>query len=132
MLEDSLERQTYLAGDRLTIADLSMTCALLPLFQHVVARSKRELYPNVMAWFDGIVAMDEFAKVGTATLTAAGSVPPRPSAWCQTSVGSSAGRGGPGLVGVMANAKPPACCRTGGTQSSQDPSPPVCVCVPRA
>lgn len=55
VLESQLASRRYVCGDQLTIADLSLACALM---YRVAARVPLEPFPHVRAWIESIEALD--------------------------------------------------------------------------
>ncbi|KAL6255829.1 hypothetical protein P5V15_013072 [Pogonomyrmex californicus] len=47
--------KTYLVGERITLADISVFTALLPLYEHVFDSHYRKLYSNLNRWFSTIL-----------------------------------------------------------------------------
>jgi elongation factor 1-gamma len=62
-LNDYLSTKTYLVGERITLADIVLTCSLLQLYQHVINPEFRLPYTNVNRWFDTIVNQPKVIKV---------------------------------------------------------------------
>ncbi|XP_069687245.1 elongation factor 1-gamma [Periplaneta americana] len=54
-LNTHLLSRTYLVGERITLADISVACTLLQLYQYVLDTSFRKPYQNVNRWFTTIV-----------------------------------------------------------------------------
>jgi elongation factor 1-gamma len=54
-LQKHLTTRTFLVGERLTQADITVACDLLLLFQHVIEPAVRENYFHVERWFKTIV-----------------------------------------------------------------------------
>ncbi|CAF0844024.1 unnamed protein product [Adineta ricciae] len=66
LLNEQLRTRTYLVGERITLADVALTCDLLLLFQWIIEPSIREMYPNVTRWFLTLTHQKEFeAVIGT-------------------------------------------------------------------
>jgi glutathione S-transferase len=55
VLEAQLERRRYVCGDKLTIADLSLACALM---YRVPARVPLEPFPRIRAWMETIESLE--------------------------------------------------------------------------
>lgn len=69
MLEDYLKTRTYLSGERITLADISLAMALLPLFQFVMDEKVRKNYANTTRWFNTCINQPNFLTVlGTVQL----------------------------------------------------------------
>merc|ERR1712106_736788 len=54
-LDDHLLTRTYLAGERVTLADISVACTLLSLYKQVLDPAFRKPFLNVTRWFTTIV-----------------------------------------------------------------------------
>ena len=59
VLETSLKGRTYLVGDRLTIADLSVACCFT---YPEMAGVALDAYPNIRAWLARISALDSWKR----------------------------------------------------------------------
>jgi len=71
LLNKHLETRTFLVGERITLADISVACNPLLLYQHVLEPSFREPFLNVNRWFVTLVNQPQFKKViGEFTLCA--------------------------------------------------------------
>jgi elongation factor 1-gamma len=55
LLNSHLLTRTYLVGERISLADISVTCTLLQLYQHVLEPSFRAPYQNVNRWFTTMI-----------------------------------------------------------------------------
>lgn len=53
--DEIVKSHTYLVGERLSYADVSVALDLLPAFQHVLADHERKNYVNVTRWFQTII-----------------------------------------------------------------------------
>jgi len=75
-LNEYLLTRTYLVGERVTLADIAVSTALLLLYQNVLEPSVRAPYVNVNRWFTTLVNQPQFkAVLGEVTLcTKAGTV----------------------------------------------------------
>ncbi|XP_034950592.1 alanine--tRNA ligase, cytoplasmic isoform X2 [Chelonus insularis] len=62
-LNDILLNQTYFVGERITLADISMFSALLPLYEYVLEASTRQQFNNVTRWFMTILNQQEVQAV---------------------------------------------------------------------
>jgi len=58
-----LETRTFLVGERVTLADISVACNLLLLYQHVLEPSFRKDYVNTNRWFNTLVNQAQFRSV---------------------------------------------------------------------
>jgi elongation factor 1-gamma len=67
-----LERRTYLVGERLTAADLSVAGSLLSLYKAVLEPRFRAPYINVNRWFETITQQEKFRAIWGLD----------PNAWC--------------------------------------------------
>jgi len=66
LLDNYLRTRTYLVGERITLADITIACDLLLLFQWIIEPSIREPHPNVSRWFLTLIHQKEFqAIIGT-------------------------------------------------------------------
>lgn len=60
--------RTFLVGDRLSQADITVFTALHPLFTHVYEENDRKSYPHVIRWYTTIANQPEVLNVvGTCT-----------------------------------------------------------------
>ncbi|XP_029846966.2 elongation factor 1-gamma [Ixodes scapularis] len=62
-LNGHLLTRTYLVGERVTLADIAVFTALLPLYKLVLEPSFRAPYVNLNRWFDTLAHQPEFNKV---------------------------------------------------------------------
>jgi len=63
LLNNHLMTKTFLVGERITLADISIACNMVMLYKHVMVDSFRNQYPNVNRWFLTCVNQDEFKSV---------------------------------------------------------------------
>jgi elongation factor 1-gamma len=63
LLNNYLRTRTYLVGERITLADITVASDLLLLFQWIIEPSLREPYPNVTRWFLTLIHQKEFQAV---------------------------------------------------------------------
>jgi len=63
VLNDHLLTRTYLVGERISQADISVCCTLLQLYEHVLEPAFREPYSNVTRWFATLINQPEFKAV---------------------------------------------------------------------
>jgi len=69
VLNAHLLHQTFLVGERITLADISVACTMLSLYRYVMDPSFRKEFINVNRWFLTIVNQKAFKDVlGTVTL----------------------------------------------------------------
>ncbi|VDM71077.1 unnamed protein product [Strongylus vulgaris] len=54
-LDEALLSRTYLVGERLSLADISVALDLLPAYQHVFDAPTRKKIGNVTRWFQTVV-----------------------------------------------------------------------------
>lgn len=54
-LDGMLLTKTYLVGERITLADISVFAVLLPLYEHVFDLHHRKSYTNLNRWFSTIL-----------------------------------------------------------------------------
>ncbi|CAH8441352.1 unnamed protein product [Schistosoma haematobium] len=67
-LNEQLSKITFLVGDRLSQADITVFTALHPLFTHVYEENDRKSYPHVIRWYTTIANQPEVLNVvGTCT-----------------------------------------------------------------
>lgn len=70
VLEEHLHKQTFLVGERVTLADLFAASIVERAFQYVLDRRWREGHPNVMRWFETVYNVPYYAAVaGDVVLT---------------------------------------------------------------
>jgi len=62
-LNDYLKTRTYLVGERLTVADISLACDLLLAYRHVADEQFRKPYGNVNRWFTTVMSKEQSKKV---------------------------------------------------------------------
>ncbi|GAB0496240.1 hypothetical protein MMPV_007552 [Pyropia vietnamensis] len=62
-LDSALLSQTYLVGERVTLADTVMVSFLNTFMTHVLDAKARDAVPNVMRYFNTLTAQPAFAKV---------------------------------------------------------------------
>lgn len=62
-LEAALANSSHLAGARTTLADVSVLCSLLPLFQTVLGQDVQQLCASVTRWLQACAAEPQFAAV---------------------------------------------------------------------
>ena len=69
-LEDYLRTRTFLAGERLSLADIAMSMSIMPLFQYVLEeKEQRSKYPNSTRWLKTCLNQREFlSTIGTVQL----------------------------------------------------------------
>lgn len=58
-----LKTRTFLVGDRLSLADVSLAADLLLAYEHVVDEAFRQPFTNVNRWFQTVVNQPQFKKV---------------------------------------------------------------------
>ncbi|XP_063724331.1 elongation factor 1-gamma-like [Symsagittifera roscoffensis] len=58
-----LTSRTFLVGERMTLADIVLSCNMRMLFTDVMDPEFRAPYPNVIRWFETIVNHPEFLKL---------------------------------------------------------------------
>ena len=63
MLEAYLKTRTYLAGERISLADISMALSLLPLYQYVLDEKSRNQFMNASRWFNTCINQSNFLTV---------------------------------------------------------------------
>lgn len=57
VLEKHLDGRTWLVGDQLTLADLTLASALVWPFMHIVDEAMRERYSKVVSWYLRTIGM---------------------------------------------------------------------------
>lgn len=62
-LNDHLLTRTFLVGERITLADIVVSCSLLQLYQYVLEPSVRTPYTNVNRWFTTLINQKQFKNV---------------------------------------------------------------------
>lgn len=62
-LNSHLLTRTYLVGERITLADISVCCSLLHLYQHVLDPATKKPFQNVNRWFTTVVNQPQFKAV---------------------------------------------------------------------
>ncbi|KAF5286052.1 hypothetical protein FQA39_LY16456 [Lamprigera yunnana] len=90
ILNAYLLTRTYLVGERISLADISVACNLLQLYTYVLEPKFREPFTNVNRWFTTIINQPNFCEViGTVTLcTKAAEVDPKKFQQSAEQVGS--------------------------------------------
>jgi len=69
ILDGHLLTRTYLVGERITLADISVACYLVELYRLVLDEEFRRSYPNTNRWFTTLINQPQFkAVLGTVTL----------------------------------------------------------------
>jgi len=63
MLNNLLLNRTFLVGERVTLADISLCCDLVILYQQVLDARFREPYGNLNRWFVTCINQPQFKKV---------------------------------------------------------------------
>jgi len=63
MLNNLLLSRTFLVGERVTLADISLCCDLVILYQQVLDPKFRESYGNLNRWFVTCINQPQFKKV---------------------------------------------------------------------
>jgi len=63
LLNNHLLTRTFLVGERVTQADISVACNLVMLYKHVMDPNFRAAYPNTNRWFTTCVHQMEFRNV---------------------------------------------------------------------
>jgi elongation factor 1-gamma len=62
-MDQSLKDQTFLVGDKITLADIVLASTLLYPFKLVCDKTFLAPYPNVVRWFEACVGQPEFEAV---------------------------------------------------------------------
>nr|DBA20552.1 TPA: hypothetical protein GDO54_017317 [Pyxicephalus adspersus] len=69
VLDSHLKVRTYLVGERLSLADIAVSCCLIHPFSKVISPSTQETFTNVTRWFLTCVHQPQFKEiVGEVTL----------------------------------------------------------------
>lgn len=63
VMNDHLKTKTFLVGERISQADISVACTMVMLYQHVMDASFRGAFGNVNRWFNTCVNQAQFKKV---------------------------------------------------------------------
>lgn len=63
MLEEHMSSQTFIAIERITLADITLFCNLLPLIEHALDPQTRERFPHLMRWFTTVKEQPEVLSV---------------------------------------------------------------------
>ncbi|XP_067830890.1 elongation factor 1-gamma-like [Heptranchias perlo] len=63
LMNDHLHVRTYLVGEHITLADITLVCAMLGLYKQVLVPSLWEEYSDVNRWFTTCVNQPPFQKV---------------------------------------------------------------------
>jgi len=63
LLDGYLLTRTYLVGEKITAADVAVSCSLLLAYQHVLEPSVRSPFVNVNRWFNTLVHQAHFKAV---------------------------------------------------------------------
>jgi len=62
-VNDYLKTRTFLVGERMTVADVSLACDLLLAYKHVVDEAFRKPYGNLNRWFLTVMNQENVRKV---------------------------------------------------------------------
>lgn len=62
-LDSFLLSRTFLVGERISLADIAVSCNLLPAYQHVFDAEVRKPFVNVNRWFETLINQPEFKKI---------------------------------------------------------------------
>ncbi|KAK2501466.1 hypothetical protein MC885_002749 [Smutsia gigantea] len=63
LLDAHLETRTFLVGERVTLADITVVCTLLWLYKQVLEPSFRQAFPNTNRWFLTCINQPQFRAV---------------------------------------------------------------------
>lgn len=63
VLDDHLKLNSFLVGNRITIADISIAVILRPAFQYIWDEKFRKNIPNITRWYEYLINQDPFKKV---------------------------------------------------------------------
>ena len=54
-MKTETELRTFFVGERITLADISLSCALILLFEKGLNRYQRAQYVHLLRWFNTII-----------------------------------------------------------------------------
>ena len=63
LLDNALLTRTFLVGERVTLADISVCCDLFLVYKHVLDPATRAPYGNVNRWFMTCINQPQFKKI---------------------------------------------------------------------
>lgn len=63
LLNGFLETRTFLVGERITLADISLACNMMMLYAQVMEPKFREPYGNVNRWFETCINQPKFKSI---------------------------------------------------------------------
>ena len=63
VLDNHLKLNSFLVGNRLTIADISISVTLRPAFQYIWDEKFRKNIPNITRWYEYLINQEPFKKV---------------------------------------------------------------------
>ncbi|KAM9795329.1 elongation factor 1-gamma [Neosynchiropus ocellatus] len=63
VLNQHLNTRTFLVGERVSLADITVVCSMLWLFKQVLEPSFRQPFPNVTRWFTTCVNQPQFKAI---------------------------------------------------------------------
>jgi len=63
VLNSHLKTKTFMVGERITLADIVLTCTLLRLYEHVMDEHFGKPFPHVIRWLDTIINQDKVRSV---------------------------------------------------------------------
>ncbi|KAL4700892.1 hypothetical protein H8959_014896, partial [Pygathrix nigripes] len=63
LLDAHLKTRTFLVGERVTLADITVVCTLLCLYKQVLEPSFRQAFPNTNRWFLTCINQPQFRAV---------------------------------------------------------------------
>ncbi|MGH0187954.1 UNVERIFIED_CONTAM: hypothetical protein FKN15_027471, partial [Acipenser sinensis] len=63
LLNEHLKSRTFLVGERVSLADISVACALLWLYKQVLEPAFRQPFPNTNRWFSTCINQPQFRAV---------------------------------------------------------------------
>merc|ERR1712183_895651 len=61
-LNAALQNNTYLVGDKLSIADSTVAVCLKPAFENILGDTEREKYPNIVRWYLAVSSDEKLKK----------------------------------------------------------------------
>lgn len=86
-----LQSRTFFVGERITLADIALACALLPAFEKLLEPAVRAPYPHLVRWFTTVVNQRQFA-AAAGPVALAESAPALPAASATASAEDAGGR----------------------------------------
>jgi len=63
VLNDHLKSKTFMVGERISLADIVLTCTLLRLYEYIMDSDFGKPYPHVHRWFNTIINQEKVKSV---------------------------------------------------------------------